>query len=133
MQVHAEEAELRQLGVDLAREDALLEPLADLREHTFADELPHGVADRALLVRQQRVDREEVARVQRLWRRGLRGHEMRLVEQRGQRRVHVVLGVVDVERRAQGSAAHGGEDAGALEPLFCARQVRGHDRGVALG
>ena len=63
MEVHAEQPELRQLCIDLTREDALLEPLADLRQHALPDELAHGVADRALLVGEQRVDGEEVARV----------------------------------------------------------------------
>jgi hypothetical protein len=66
--VHAEQPELRQLGVDLPREDALLEPLADLAQDALADELPHRVANGALLVRQQRVDREEITRVEGRWR-----------------------------------------------------------------
>ena len=49
----------------LARQDALLEPVADLGHDLLADELPHRVADRLLLVVEQRVDREEVERVER--------------------------------------------------------------------
>ena len=48
----------------LARQDALLEPVADLGQHALADELADGVADRALLVVEQRVEREEVERVE---------------------------------------------------------------------
>ena len=51
----------------LAREDALLEPVADLGHDLLADELPHGVANRLLLVVEERIDREEVERVER-WR-----------------------------------------------------------------
>ena len=50
VEVHAEQPELRELGVDLPRQHALLEPLPDLGQHALADELAHGVADRALLV-----------------------------------------------------------------------------------
>ena len=64
MQVHAEETELCELGDHLAREDALLEPVADLGEDLLADELPHGVADRLLLLVEERVDREEVEGVE---------------------------------------------------------------------
>ena len=73
MQVHAEEPELRELRDHLAREDALLEPVADLGQDLLADELPHGVPDRLLLVVEERVDREEVERVE-SGRGGGRGH-----------------------------------------------------------
>jgi hypothetical protein len=63
--MHAEEAELADLRHELARQDPLLEPLADVGDDAVAHELPHRVADRALLVVEQRVDREEVARVER--------------------------------------------------------------------
>ena len=63
--MHPEEAELRELGEELAREVALLEPVADLVEDVVADELAHGVADRPLLVVEERVDVEEVERVER--------------------------------------------------------------------
>ena len=62
--MHAVEAELAELGEELARQDALLEPVAHLRQHLLADEGAHGVADRPLLVVEQRVDREEVERVE---------------------------------------------------------------------
>ena len=65
VQVHAEEAELRELRHHLSRQDALLEPVADLGQHLLADELPHRVPDRLLLVVEQRVDREEVEGVER--------------------------------------------------------------------
>ena len=55
---------MRDLLHELARQDALLEPLADVRHDPLAHELAHGVADRLLLVVEQRVDREEVARVE---------------------------------------------------------------------
>src|SRR5581483_2614506 len=74
LEMHAEEAELRELLRELARQDRLLEPLADLGEDAVAYELAHGVADRALLVVQEGVDREEVARVEaRRLRRGRHG------------------------------------------------------------
>ena len=63
-EVHSEQAELRELLEDLPREDTLLEPVADFVEDVVADELPHGVADRPLLVVEKRVDREEVERVE---------------------------------------------------------------------
>ena len=65
VEVHAVQAELAQLREQLARQDALLEPLADLRQHLLAHERAHGVADGPLLVVEQRVDREEVAWVER--------------------------------------------------------------------
>ena len=45
VEVHPEEPELGQLGRELAREDPLLEPVADVGEHVLAHELPHRVAD----------------------------------------------------------------------------------------
>ena len=45
---------------ELAREDALLEPVADLVEDVVAHELADGVADRPLLVVEEGVDREVV-------------------------------------------------------------------------
>ena len=65
VEVHAEEAELAQLRHQLARQDPLLEPVADVRQHVLAHEGAHGVADRPLLVVEQGVDREEVERVER--------------------------------------------------------------------
>src|ERR1700760_4652750 len=62
--MHPEEAEARQLGDQLQRKLALLEPLPDVRLDLFRDELAHGVADRALLVGKKGVEREEVARVE---------------------------------------------------------------------
>ena len=62
--MHAEEAELRDLLRELAREDALLEPLADLGNDSLADEPAHRVADRLLLVVEERVDCEEVTGVE---------------------------------------------------------------------
>ena len=56
-------------------QDALLEPVADLRHDLLADELPHRVADRLLLVVEQGVDREEVERVERGERVRRDGHE----------------------------------------------------------
>ena len=74
VEVHPEEAELRELLDHLAREDAPLEPVADLGHDLLADELAHRVADRLLLVVEQRVDREEVERVERGQRVGRDGH-----------------------------------------------------------
>src|SRR5437868_3791314 len=65
LEMHAEEPELRQLLHELARQDRLLEPLTDLREHPLAHELPHRVADGAFLVVEEGVDREEVAGIER--------------------------------------------------------------------
>ena len=61
LEVHPVEPELRELAEELARQDALLEPVAHLGQHAVAHELAHGVADRLLLVAEQRVEREEVA------------------------------------------------------------------------
>ena len=62
--MHAQEAELRELGEDLAREDALFEPVADLVEDVVAHELADGVANRAFLVVEEGIDREVVERVE---------------------------------------------------------------------
>jgi hypothetical protein len=62
--VHAEQAEAAELLRELPRQDRLLEPVADLGEDPLADELPHRVADRALLVVEEGVECEEVARVE---------------------------------------------------------------------
>jgi hypothetical protein len=62
--VHAQQAHVPQLGDEIAREDAALEPLPDLREHALAHELPHGVTDEPLLARQEPVDAEQVAGVE---------------------------------------------------------------------
>ena len=64
LEVHPEEPEPRDLLHELPRQDPLLEPVADLRHHALADELPDGVADLPLLVVEQRVEREEVERVE---------------------------------------------------------------------
>ena len=56
LEVHPEEAELRELADHLARQHAALEPVADLGHDLLADELAHGVADRPLLVVEERVD-----------------------------------------------------------------------------
>src|SRR6185503_4264242 len=64
LEVHAEEAELPELLDQLAREDPLLEPVADLGEHALAHELADGVPDRLLLVVEEGVEPEEVARVE---------------------------------------------------------------------
>ena len=78
LQVHPEEAELRKLLDHLAGQDALLEPVADLGHDLLADELPHRVADRLLLVVEQGVDREEVERVERNGLLGGRGGHVNL-------------------------------------------------------
>ena len=64
VEVHPEEPELAELRDQLAREDPLLEPVADLGEDVLADELPHRVANRPLLVVEEGVDREVVERVE---------------------------------------------------------------------
>ncbi len=58
--MHPEEAELCELLDELTGQDPLLEPVADLGKHPLADELPDGVADRAFLVVEERVEGEEV-------------------------------------------------------------------------
>ena len=63
--MHPVEAELRELRDQLAREHTLLEPIAHLRQDALAHELPHGVTNRPLLVVEQRVEGEEVERVER--------------------------------------------------------------------
>ena len=61
--MHPEEAQLADLLGELARQDPLLEPLADLRQDPLAHPGPNGVADRLLLVAEERVDRQEVERI----------------------------------------------------------------------
>ena len=60
VEVHPVEPELRELREELAGEDSLLEPVPYLGQHVLADKLPNGVADRALLVVEERVDCEEI-------------------------------------------------------------------------
>jgi hypothetical protein len=50
VEVHPEKAERGDLLHELSGEDALLEPLADIRHDALLHELAHGVADRPLLV-----------------------------------------------------------------------------------
>src|SRR5206468_2603584 len=64
LEVHAKEAERSDLLDELARQDRLLEPFADIRHDPLAHPTPNRVADRLLLVVEQRVDREEVARIE---------------------------------------------------------------------
>jgi hypothetical protein len=61
--VHPEQAEPRELRDQLGRDLAALEPLADVRLHLLRDEPAHGVADGALLVGEEGVDREKVETV----------------------------------------------------------------------
>ncbi len=63
LEVHPEQAEPRELRDQLGGKLALLEPLADVRLDLLRDELAHRVADRALLVGEEGVDREEVERI----------------------------------------------------------------------
>jgi hypothetical protein len=58
--VHAEQPEPGDLGDQLTRKGARLEVLRDDREEAGADEVADGVADEALLVGEEIVDREEV-------------------------------------------------------------------------
>ena len=77
--MHPVEAELRELAHQLAGQDPLLEPVADIGKHALAHELSNGVADRLLLFAQQRLEGEEVERIER-GRLGLRhGHERSVV------------------------------------------------------
>jgi hypothetical protein len=62
--MHAEEAEPPDLLRELARQDPLLEPVPDLGQDPLADELPDSVTDRPLLVVEERVEGEEVQRVE---------------------------------------------------------------------
>jgi hypothetical protein len=65
--VHAEQSELAELDRELARENAVLEPFGDARQHAVANERADGAADVPLLVGEQRVDVEEVARADLCW------------------------------------------------------------------
>ena len=60
MQVHPEQAELRQLRDDLAGQDPLLEPVAHVRQDPFAHELAHRVANRAFLVVEQCIQSQKI-------------------------------------------------------------------------
>ena len=51
---------LTDLGDQLPGEDALVEPLPDLRQHPLAHPPAHGVANHPLLVAQQRVEIQRV-------------------------------------------------------------------------
>jgi hypothetical protein len=64
LEVHPEQAEPRKLRDQLGGKLAALEPLADVRLDLIRDELAHRVANRALLVGEEGVEREEVARVE---------------------------------------------------------------------
>ena len=57
-----EQPELGDAGDELARERARLEVLRDHRQRPVAHERPDGVADQALVVAEQVVDREEIRR-----------------------------------------------------------------------
>ena len=100
--MHAHQAEARKLGVDLPRQQALLEPLADLGQDALADELADRVADRALLLGEESVDGEEVAGVElgRCGRLRRDAKEPSSARERRERGVDVVLRVVEMERRA---------------------------------
>src|SRR5262249_46711379 len=124
-EVHPEEAETRELRDQLRRKLAALEPLADIRLHLLRDELAHGVADGALLVGEEGVEREEVARVELRLLRGRRhsrivrihayfpGQEVTLTEQSinppggsggGHRREHADRRLVFANGGAEGAA-----------------------------
>ncbi|MDX6388736.1 MAG: hypothetical protein QOD85_2538 [Gaiellaceae bacterium] len=60
VQMHAENSELPQRRRELARHTRLLEPVADMGNDAVRHKGAHGVADVALLVREQVVDREKV-------------------------------------------------------------------------
>jgi hypothetical protein len=62
--VHAEHAEAAELGRELERDPRLLEPLPHVGQDAVGHEAPDGVADEALLVVEEVVDREEVLRAQ---------------------------------------------------------------------
>ena len=62
--MHPEQAQACEFRDQLAGQLAALEPFADVRLDPLGDELANGVADRALLVGEEGVDREEVARVE---------------------------------------------------------------------
>src|SRR5262249_43903975 len=64
LEMHPEQPESRELRDQLGWELAALEPLADVRLDPLGDELAHSVADRALLVGEKGVEREEVAWVE---------------------------------------------------------------------
>ena len=112
MQVHAEETELRELGDHLAREDALLEPVSDLGQDLLADELPHGVADRLLLLVEERVDREEVEWVE-SGRGGGRGH--------GKGPPEVERVTLKIYRKCARAETPGPSGRGRTPPVACAR------------
>src|SRR5262249_17505851 len=76
LEMHSEESELRQFGDDLAGKHPALEPVADLGNDAFADELADRVADRALLVVEECVDGEIVEGIQSGRCCGWRGHEV---------------------------------------------------------
>src|SRR5690606_33893473 len=63
-QRRAEQSHLRDLGYQLLREPALVEGVADDRQHALVGEPGHGVLHCALLLAEQGADVEQVVRVQ---------------------------------------------------------------------
>ena len=72
-QVHAEQAQLAELGGQLTGQRAGLEPVGDVRHHPLGRERPHGVADQHLIGAQLLVDAQQVDIVAGLAG-GVRGH-----------------------------------------------------------
>jgi len=60
LQVHAEEAELAELGCDLARELGALEPLLDSGKQAVDGEAPNGLLEHALLLGEKCTQAEKV-------------------------------------------------------------------------
>ena len=130
LEVHPEQAQLRQLAEQLAREDPLLEPVAHVGEDTLADEPPDGVADRPLLVVEQAVDVEKVVRVERATGLGRGRHPVLLVRRRDRSRGPLDGG--SAQRRRWRHGRHGEEDRGGSahgraerDPAGGSRRLRG--------
>ena len=58
--MHPEQAERAELGRDFLREDAALEPVADVRQHALAHEIAHRVAEQALVAAEFVVKPEQI-------------------------------------------------------------------------
>ena len=65
--MHAQQAQLRDLRDQLARECARLEVVANDRQYPLTDELADGVAHHALLFRQQAIDTIEISKWRQRW------------------------------------------------------------------
>ena len=63
LEVGAKKAQLAELGEHLARQDALVEPVANLGQDLLADNLADGIANRLLIFAEKRIKTNVVVRI----------------------------------------------------------------------